>query len=135
MDGSSFPPNKNFSKRRAGCCARVFIPGEKKCYENPIFLGDQDSLYAELYSFIASLEVLYSVIAQLKIVPHTTFHFLTDRKEARYLLLFQSSPRKIRPTCIIYKGPFLYYVIRGGGGVSEKKINYITQVLQGWGGV
>ena len=87
MDGRSFPPNKNFSKRRAGCCARVFIPGEEKCYENPIFLGDQDSLYAELYSFIASLEVLYSEIAQLKIVPHTTFHFLTDSKEARYLLL------------------------------------------------
>ena len=57
-------------------------------------MGDQDSLYAELYSFIASLEVLYSVIAQLKIVPHTTFHFLTDSKEARYLLLSKAPPEK-----------------------------------------
>ena len=97
MDGSSFPSNKNFSKRRAGCCARVFIHGEEYCYENSIFLGDQDSVYAELYSFIESLEVLYLVIAQLKIVPHTTFHFLTDSKEARYLFFCPKLPPKNTP--------------------------------------
>ena len=94
MDGSSFPPSNNFPNRRAGCCARVFPPAEKYSYEKPIFLGDQDSLYAELYSFISAFEILYTLIEQQKIISQTKFHFLTDSKEARYLLLSKAPPEK-----------------------------------------
>ena len=89
MDGSSFP-----EKHRAGCCARVFPPGKKYSYENPIFIGDRDSLYAELYSFISALEILYTLIEQQKIIPKTKIHFLTDSKEARYLLMSKAPPEK-----------------------------------------
>ena len=66
----------------------------KHGYENPIFLGDLDSLYAELYSFISAFEILHCLIEQQKIIPQTKFHFLTDSKEARYFLLSIAPPEK-----------------------------------------
>ena len=106
MDGSSFPSSKKFPKRRAGCCARVFPPGKNYGYENPIFLGDQDSLYAELYSFISTFEILHCLIEQQKIIPQTKFHFLTDSKEARYFLLSIAPPEKYPQLVLFIRNTF-----------------------------